>query len=65
MRDEEKPFDSFLSSNKLDCKVNKLLYGRFYIELSKNVAKDNNPVIFIVSSSFLENSNSRQLEPFF
>ena len=42
------------------------LYGRFYIELTKNMTYDNNPVIFIVLSSFLKNWNSvQQLELFF
>ena len=35
------------------------LYGRFYIELTKNITCDKNLVIFIVLSPFLENSNSR------
>ena len=34
------------------------LYGRFYIELTKNVTYDNDLVICIVLSPFLENSNS-------
>ena len=33
------------------------MYGRFYIELTKNIAYENNPVIFIVLSPFLENSD--------
>ena len=35
------------------------LYGRFYIELTKNITYDNTPVIFIVLSPFLENSISQ------
>ena len=35
------------------------LYGRFYIELTKNIAYNNNPVIFIVLSPFLENSKTQ------
>ena len=34
-------------------------YGRFYIELTKNITYDNYPVIFVILSPFLENSNSR------
>ena len=41
--------ESFEGARKWVVKVYKLLYGRFYIELTKNIAMiiyDNNPVIF-------------------
>ena len=33
-------------------------YGRFYIELTKNITYGNYPVIFVILSPLLENSNS-------
>ena len=50
--------DFFQVVNKI-ARYTSLLYGRFYIELTKNTTSDNNPVIFIVFSQFLENSNSQ------
>ena len=49
-----------LSSSKLDCKVyTNSLYGRIYVELTKNITYESNPIIFIVLSPFLESSNSQ------
>ena len=56
--------DFFQVVNKI-ARYTSLLYGRFYIELTKNTTSDNNPVIFIVFSQFLENSNSQKLKLFF
>ena len=57
---EKKSFDWFLSSSKLDLRYTNPLHGIFYIEywINKDTTYDNNPVIFIVLSLFLENSNS-------
>ena len=50
--------DFFQVVNQI-ARYTKSLYGRFNIELKNNITYDNNLVIFIVLSPFLENSNSR------